>query len=63
MINYSDLIKTENYDDNLKLYFREGQRWMKKKYGFNNKWELNAFVKKNYDKFFKLNPNKKRFKI
>ena len=63
LINYSDLIKTENYDDNLKLYFREGQRWMKKKYGFNNKWELNAFVKKNYDKFFKLNPNKKRFKI
>ena len=35
LLNQSDLIKTETYSENLKLYVEEGRKWMLKKYGFN----------------------------
>ena len=41
--NKFDLIKTESYSKNLQLYYKEGVRWMKKKYGFDNKWLLQNF--------------------
>ena len=63
LLKFSDLIKTESYNENLTLYFHEGKKWMRKKYGFTNKWELNKFVKDRYDKFFKQNPQKKKYKI
>jgi hypothetical protein len=63
LINKSDLIKTESYSKNLQLYYKEGVRWMKKKYGFDNKWLLQNYVKLLYDQFFLNNPDQKRFKI
>ena len=45
LINKSDLIETENYDQNLKLYIKEGQEWMKKKYGFKSKWSMQMYSK------------------
>ncbi len=63
LINHSDLIKTEKYDRNLKLYIEEGKKWMKQKYGFTSKWSLNMYVKTLYDNFFLNNPDKSKFKI
>lgn len=63
LINKFDLIKTESYSKNLQLYYKEGVRWMKKKYGFDNKWLLQNYVKLSYDQFFLNNPDQKRFKI
>ncbi|MDC1221015.1 hypothetical protein N8Z16_00745 [bacterium] len=63
LINQSDLLKTEPYLENLKLYIEEGQKWMKKKYGFSNKWAMNLYVKNYYNKFFKKNLALNKYKI
>ena len=63
LLEKSKLIKTEPYDQNLKLYINEGILWMKKKYGFKSKWDMQMYVKSLYDQFFKLHPKQKKFKI
>ena len=60
--NYED-IKTDSYDQNLKLYLKEGRQWMKNKYGFSNKWALQIYVKNFYDKFFENNPEYKKYRL
>ena len=51
LLNHHDLIKTDSYSENLKLFYKEGLRWMKRKYGFNNRWLLQNYVKLFYDDF------------
>ena len=34
LLEKSDLIKTEKYQENIKLYLDEGRAWIKQKYGF-----------------------------
>ena len=63
LLNQSDLIKTENYEENLELYLREGQRWMRNKYGFNSHWSMQQYVKNFYDKFFEFHPEYEQYKI
>ncbi len=61
--NYSKFIKTDDYSKNLDLYLKEGLQWMKLKYGFNNKWQMQFYVKMYYDQFFEFNPELKKYKI
>lgn len=63
LINHSDIIKTETYNENLKLYVQEGLKWIKKKYGFNNRWVMQQYVKMFYESFFEYNPELKKYKI
>ena len=63
LINKSNLIQTNPYDKNLKLYIKEGEKWMKEKYGFKNKWSMQMYVKNFYDKFFEYYPNYIGFKL
>ena len=63
LLNHNKLIKTENFEENLKLYIDEGFKWMKNKYGFMSKWSIQMYVKKFYDNFFKDNPDLKKFKL
>lgn len=63
LLNSFKKIKTENYHKNLKLYIKEGKRWMKNKYGFNSKWALQIYSKNFYDKFFENNPEYIMYKI
>jgi GT2 family glycosyltransferase len=63
LLKYDDLIKTDSYSKNLNLYYKEGLKWMKKKYGFNNKWLLQNYVKLFYDDFFVNFPKYKKYKI
>ena len=63
LINKSDLIKTEKYEINQKLYLDEGKIWMKNKYGFNSHWSMQQYVKGFYDKFFEFHPELLQFKI
>ena len=63
LLNYNDLIKTENYSKNLQLSYEEGLKWMKRKYGFNNKWLLQNYVKLFYDNFFVNFPEYEKYKI
>lgn len=63
LLKKSNLIKTDPYNTNMKLYIKEGEKWMKKKYGFSSRWSMNIFVKKFYDKFFLKFPKYKKYKI
>ena len=63
LLNKNNLIKTDRYDDNLRLYIEEGLKWIKKKYKFESKWDLNLHVKKYYDNFFKKNKKLNNYKI
>ena len=63
LLDKADLIKTEGYAENLKLYVEEGKRWMRHKYGFNSRWSMQQYVKSLYDQFFEFHPEYKEFKI
>jgi hypothetical protein len=63
LLDYADQIKTEKYEENLKLYITEGRRWMRKKYGFNSHWSMQQYVKGFYDKFFQFHPEYNQYKI
>lgn len=63
LINQADLIKTEKFEDNLKLYLAEGQKWLRKKYGFNSRWSMQQYVKGFYDKFFEFHPEFEQYKL
>ena len=63
LLNKNKLIKTEPYDENLRLYVDEGLNWIKKKYGFNSRWQMMQYSKLFYDKFFEYNPEESISKI
>lgn len=63
LIDQADLIKTEGYEENLKLFIEEGRRWMRNKYGFNSRWSMQQYVKCFYDSFFEFHPEFKSYKI
>lgn len=63
LINQADLIKTENYQENLTLYINEGRVWLRNKYGFNSRWSMQQYVKSFYDKFFEFHPEFAKFRI
>lgn len=63
LLDHADQIKTEGYEENLKLYITEGRRWMRKKYGFNSHWSMQQYVKGFYDKFFEFHPEYSQYKI
>ncbi len=63
LLNQADLIKTEGYDENLKLYLEEGNVWMRNKYGFNSHWSMQQYVKSFYDRFFDFHPEYKLYQI
>jgi len=57
------IIKTETYEENTQLFIDEGLRWIKKKYGFNSRWQMMQYSKLFYDKFFEYNPKESINKI
>ncbi len=63
LLNSATIIKTEEYDENLKMYVEEGYRWMRRKYGFNSRWSMQQHVKGFYDHFFEFHPEYSMFKI
>ena len=57
------LIKTEGYEENLKLYLEEGRKWMRRKYGFNSRWAMQMYAKFFYEKFFEFYPELECYRI
>ena len=53
----ADLMRTEPYDVNQRLVFAEGEEWMRRKYGFNTRLQMQAYAKMAYDRYFALNPH------
>ena len=63
LLDKNKLIKTESYEQNLKLYVDEGLKWIKKKYGFNSRWQMMQYSQLFYNKFFEYYPEEKINKI
>ncbi|MDT8286559.1 MAG: hypothetical protein RQ748_05575 [Elusimicrobiales bacterium] len=63
LLNKSDLIKTETYEQNIRLYIEEGRRWMRRKYGFNSRWQMQQHAKFLYDQFFEFYPEYAAYRI
>ena len=63
LLNKNKIIKTESYEQNLELYVDEGLKWIKKKYGFNSRWQIVQYAQLFYDKFFEYYPGEKINKI
>jgi len=63
LLEKSDLIKTEGFDENLKLYIEEGSKWIKSKYGFKSHWQMQQYTKYFYDQFFTLHPELNKYKV
>jgi hypothetical protein len=63
LLNKADLIRTESYDENIRLYIKEGEYWLRRKYGFNSRWSMQQYVKSFYDSFFDFYPEYKKYKL
>lgn len=63
LLDKVDLIKTEGYAENLRLYIDEGTQWLRSKYGFNSRWSMQQYVKSFYDHFFEFHPEYQKYKI
>jgi len=63
LLDRNKLIKTDSYEKNLKLYIDEGLKWIKKKYGFNSRWQMMQYSQLFYNKFFEYYPKEKANKI
>lgn len=59
----ASLIKTDSYESNLMKYVEEGRKWMRRKYGFNNRWSMQMYSKFFYEKFFEFFPEYKSYQI
>jgi len=59
LLDNNKIIKTESYEVNLTIYVDEGLKWIKKKYGFNSRWQMMNHSKLLYDKFFEYFPEEK----
>ncbi len=63
LLQLADIIKTEQFDENISLYIAEGQKWMKRKFGFSSKWHMQQYVQLFYDKYFEYHPEDLNYKI
>ena len=60
---HADLIRTESYSENLEKVLVEGKKWLRGKYGFNNRWTMQMYAKFFYEKFFEFYPELGKYKI
>ncbi|MBF0141508.1 MAG: hypothetical protein HQL74_14660 [Magnetococcales bacterium] len=57
------LINTEAYHDNLRMAIEEGEQWMRRKYGFKSRWNMQLYSKSFYDLFFRFFPEYRKYRI
>lgn len=60
---HSTDIRTESFEENLRLYVEEGRAWMRRKYGFTSRWQMQMYVRLWYDKFFDFHPEYLQYRI
>lgn len=58
-----DLIRTDRYEISQRLLFEEGREWMRRKYGFSTRYQMNQYAYMFFDQFFHLNPHLAPYKI
>ncbi|PIW30593.1 MAG: hypothetical protein COW29_03690, partial [Rhodobacterales bacterium CG15_BIG_FIL_POST_REV_8_21_14_020_59_13] len=63
LLTKADLIRTETYEENVRLFLEEGRQWMRRKYGFNSRWAMQRYVKFHYDQFLEFHPEYEAYRI
>jgi len=63
LLTLHDMIKTEPYDLNIRMYIDEGLEWIHKKYGFKSHWQMQQYVIFLYNDYFKRNPSASTFML
>lgn len=63
LLKQAERIKTDTYEENMRLYILEGKKWMKRKYGFNSQWAMQQYAKFFYDKFFEYHPECNQYMV
>lgn len=63
LLGRHDIIKTEPYELNLKLYVEEGLKWIHKKYGYKSHWQMQQYVIFLYNDYFKRFPSASNYMI
>lgn len=51
------VMKTERQNVNRPAMFEEGKKWMRRKYGFNSRWNMVTYAKAFYNQFFEHHPD------
>jgi hypothetical protein len=60
---YSDLMMTEPYGVNERLIFEEGREWMRRKYGFTTRLQMQDYARLFYNRFFEMNPHLAHYRL
>lgn len=63
LLTKADLIKTEPYEESIRMCVIEGKKWMRRKYGFNSRWSMQMYAKFFYEKFFEYYPELTSYRI
>lgn len=56
LLSMYHLIGTEEVSENFRLLVQEGNEWLKTKYGFDSRWELENMVRLAFEEFIRTNP-------
>ena len=63
LLENSEKIRTDSYERNLALYIEEGCLWLKEKYGFTSRWQMQMYARFWYDQFFQYHPECELYRI
>jgi len=63
LLQKSDLIKTEPYQESLQLCLAQGREWLHQKYGYKSRWQMPMQCKLLYDQFFQHYPEYVSYRI
>jgi hypothetical protein len=63
LVDRSQLIKTNPFEESLALALEEGLSWMHRKYGFPSRWSMQMYTKFFYDKFFTFFPETEKYRV
>ena len=56
-------MKTDPQRVNRPAMYEEGQRWMRRKYGFNSRWSMVTYAKAFYNEFFDHHPDYRHLRV
>ncbi len=56
-------MRTEPQRLNRPAMYDEGRRWLRRKYGFNSRWNMVTYAKTFYDQFFEHNPDYRHLRV
>ena len=59
LLSDSALIQTESYSENLELLVIEGEAWLRKKYGWQDRWPLEMAARALFERYLEMNPSNK----